>query len=277
MGIQAILSCSGEEKLKKGIIPVKETGCKRKHPGNLMSKKKNPDAANVSVAIHKDCFKATIYPLGEFCREEHAIILDGRQLYQFEKDDILFREHETANGVFCLGSGRAKLIKRGHDGRDHIVRLAKPGDVLGITLFTSPTYTTSAVALDEVQACYISKINFLQIFAAHPRFAMNLMRSVARDIGEVERRIAGVCQKTARQRVAEILLMLLNRYGIDQYQYLDIPLPLKDLANFSCTSCATLSRLLSDFKKRDLIRVKRHKIKLVQLDRLIQIAKLPAN
>lgn len=231
----------------------------------------------MTVAIHPDCFKATIYPFGEFCREEPTIILDGRQLYRFEKDAILFREHETANGVFCLGAGRAKLIKRGHDGRDHIVRLAKPGDVLGITLFTNPTYTTSAVALDEVQACYISKANFLQIFASHPRFALNLMRSVARDIGEVERRIAGVCQKTARQRVAEILLLLFNRYGIDQYQYLDIPLSLKDLASFSCTSCATLSRLLSDFKKRNLIRVKHHKIKLLQLDRLIQIAKMPGN
>lgn len=242
-----------------------------------MARKINRDTANISAPIHKSCFKSAISPFGEFCLGDNAILLDGRRLYLFEKGDTLFREHETAKGVFCLGSGRAKLTKRGQDGREHIVRLAKPGDVLGITLFTSETFTTTAVALDEVQACYISKANFIKIFAAHPRFAINLMRSASRDIDEVERRIAGVCQKTARQRVAEILLMLWNRYGIDQYQYLDIPLSLKDLANFSCTSCATLSRLLSDFKRKDLIRVKHHKIKLVQLDRLIQIAKLPPN
>jgi CRP/FNR family transcriptional regulator len=219
------------------------------------------------------CVIAHLSPVSKYCLEGRPMDLVQKLYLEFDKDEILFKENEEANGVFCIHSGHVKLVKRGKDERDYIVRLTKPGDLIGLTLFTSFTHTSTAFAIDDVRACYIPRGEFIRILKSDPCFAIKLMKFLCAEIEATEKRITGLCQKTARQRVAEVLLVLKTMYGTDKQQYLNILLSMKDLANFSCTSSATLSRLLSDFKQKNLIRIRNHKIKLLQQEKLIQIAK----
>lgn len=220
------------------------------------------------------CAIAHLSPISRYCREDRPLNLVQKLHLNFDREEVIFRENEKANGVFCLHSGHVKLAKQGKDEKEYIVRLAKPGDVIGLTLFAGPVYNSTAIAIEPVQACYIPKNEFINILRNDSCFTIRLMKFFCKEIEDTERRIAGLCQKTARQRVAEILLVLKSNYGTDKQQYLNILLPMKDLANYSCTSSATLSRLFSDFKKNKLIRIRNHKIKLLQHEKLIQIAKI---
>jgi len=219
------------------------------------------------------CAIAHLSPISKFCLEERPMGLVQKLHMNFEKDEILFREEDEANGVFCLHSGHVKLVKDSKDGREYIVRLSKPGDVIGLTLLASPRHTSTAIAIDMVKACYIPQNEFINILRNDPCFTIKLMKFLCKEIEDTEKRISGLCQKTARQRLAEALLAFKSTYGTDKQQYLNILLPMADLANFCCTSSATLSRLLSDFKKNNLIRIRNHKIRLLQQDKLLQIAK----
>jgi CRP/FNR family transcriptional regulator len=220
------------------------------------------------------CAIAHLSPISKFCLEGRPIDLFQKLYLNFDKDEILFKEREEAKGVFCIHSGHVKLVKRGKDDKDYIVRLTKPGDLIDLTLFTSPRHTSTAIAIDDVQTCYIPKGEFVHMLKKDSCFTIKLMKFLCTEIEATEKRITGLCQKTARQRVAEVLLALKAMYGTDKQQYLNILLSMKDLANFSCTSSATLSRLLSEFKQKNLIRIRNHKIKLLQQEKLIQIAKL---
>ena len=220
------------------------------------------------------CAIAHLSLISKYCLEDRPLNLVQKLRLTFEKEEILFREEEIASGVFCLRSGYVKLVKNGNDGREYIVRLSKPGDLIGLTLFSSQRHTSTAIAIDEVNACYIPKNDFINILRNDSCFATKLMKFLCREIDDTERRIAGLCQKTTRQRLAETLLAFKSAYGTDKQQYLNILLPMTDLANFCCTSSATLSRLLSDFKRNNLIRIKNHRIRLLQQDKLLQIAKI---
>lgn len=229
------------------------------------------DSPKVDLA---SCAIAHLSPISRYCLEDRPLNLVQKLHLNFGREEVIFREQDKANGVFCLHSGHVKLTRQGNDEREYIVRLAKPGDVIGLTIFSSPVHTSTATAIEPVKACYIPKDEFIDILRNDSCFTIRLMKFLCKEIEDTEKRISGLCQKTAKQRVAEILLAFKSDYGTDKQQYLNILLPMKDLANYSCTSSATLSRLLSDFKKNKLIRIRNHKIKLLQHEKLIQIAKV---
>ena len=93
-------------------------------------------------------------PFYECCSELLKDSFSGKQYLHFEKDEFLFHELQAADGVFCLYSGKVKVSKKGKDQKEYITRLAKPGYVLGLSLFTSTLYANSAVALEKTSACF---------------------------------------------------------------------------------------------------------------------------
>ncbi|HQG39062.1 MAG TPA: cyclic nucleotide-binding domain-containing protein, partial [Chitinophagales bacterium] len=65
----------------------------------------------------------------------------------FKKGETVFRQGTYASGVFCINAGKVKLSMTGDEGRDQIVRLAKPGDIIGYkALLSSDRYSATAVA-----------------------------------------------------------------------------------------------------------------------------------
>ena len=73
----------------------------------------------------------------------------------FASDAVLYTEGAPAVGVFSLRKGMVKLLRSTADGRERIVRVLRPGDVLGLEALATAHYDTEAVAMTEVHACRI--------------------------------------------------------------------------------------------------------------------------
>ncbi len=203
---------------------------------------------------------------------EHQFI--RKHFLTFEKNDILFREGDDVSGVFCIYSGMVKILKKVTTNQDYIIRLTKPGDLLGLSLFTTKRHINTAIALERVQVCYIPQYEFLSYIRKNPELSMTVMKILCEEIEFVENRITGFSKKNARERVAEMLVSLKTLYGTDSEKFLNIFLTWEELANFAGTSSSTLLRLMNDFKKMNLIRIHKHKIQMLNLERLAQIAKV---
>jgi CRP-like cAMP-binding protein len=94
------------------------------------------------------------------------------------------------------------------------------------------------------------------------------MKLTCHELGEANTYITDIAQKTVRERLAEILLLLIKDFGLDDQNYLCISLTREELANIVGTATESVIRLLSEFKSDKLIELNGRKIKIINKNRL---------
>lgn len=192
-----------------------------------------------------------------------------------KKGQVIFQENARPLGLFCVHKGKVKISKSGNATKDQIVRFAKNGDVIGYrSILSGEMYSANATALEDSELCFIPKDAFVRLIQSNSELAFNLMNLVAKDLKNAENKITELSQKPVRERIAEALLMLLEFYGTDSEGSIDIVLTREDLAGIVGTATETLIRIISDFKNDMIIESIGKKIKVINKQKLIQIAEL---
>lgn len=192
----------------------------------------------------------------------------------YKKGEVIFKENTNAHGVFCVNSGKLKLSKRGDDGKEQIIRLAKPGDPMGYrSLLGGDRYNASAVALEDSNVCFISKEIFLKILKKDSTLSLEMMRMLSDDLKKAENKITHLAQKPVRERLAEALLFIKETYGFEaDGKTIDASFTREDIANIVGTATETAIRLLSELNKDEIIKLKGKKIEILSLEKLVQVA-----
>lgn len=184
----------------------------------------------------------------------------------YKKNQPLFIEGSYPRGVFCIISGKVKVFSTGETGKEQIIRIAGAGDVVGFrALFSEEPYRLSATTLEESSIFFIKIEDFLELVHSQPELLQAVLRELSKESGERADFIKAMAQKTVRERLAIVLLVLESIYKDDL-----INLSREDLANFVGTATETLIRLLKDFKDENLIEVQGRKIKLIDVDKIYQ-------
>jgi CRP/FNR family transcriptional regulator, polysaccharide utilization system transcription regulator len=188
------------------------------------------------------------------------------------KGQIIFYEGNHPKGVYVIYSGKVKVSKLGSNAKEQIVRLARPGDVLGYrSLVSGDRYYASAAALEDSVICFIPKKEFFALLEKSGTLSMKLMKLLSNDLATAERKMVELVQKPVRERLAEALLILKEVYGVEKDgKTLNISLTREDIANFVGTTTETAIRLLSDFKDQHLIVLDKKKIIINDLPRLVR-------
>ncbi|MEJ8756671.1 Crp/Fnr family transcriptional regulator [Pontibacter sp. H259] len=200
-----------------------------------------------------------------------------KSCFTFKKGQVIFHEGTRPSGLHCINSGKVKVSKMGSDGKEQIVRLAKPGDVVGYrALMADTNYSASAIALDDAVVCFIPKSQFLDLIATNIEFSSGLMKLFSKALGEAEERMVQMAYKPVRERLAEALLLLQKTYQLQQEveDKFTISISREDLASIVGTAKETTIRLLSDFKDENIITTKGSSITILDPDKLFKICHL---
>ena len=92
--------------------------------------------------------------------------------YTIKKGEPIFEEGETLNGVYCIKDGVCKLSKLSSNGKDQIVKLVKAGELLGQrSMISEESANLSAVALEDMEVCFVPKSEILQFFNQNNDFS----------------------------------------------------------------------------------------------------------
>lgn len=175
----------------------------------------------------------------------------------YKKGQVIFEEGETLNGVYCVKSGVCKLTKLSENGKDQVVKLVVKGDLLGKRSLVSDQKTNlSAVALNDMEMCFIPKSEIIDDLSKNPKFTMDVLREMANDLKESDESLVNMAQKSVKRRMAEILMYIHDNFGTDNEGYLSIVLSREDYASIVGTATESAIRILSQFKKEDLISTK---------------------
>ena len=172
---------------------------------------------------------------------------------------ILFVEGQKPRGVFVICKGRVKLSTSSSDGKSIVVRVAEPGEAVGLpgTISGKP-YELTAEALEPVQANFIPRKAFLQLLRqrgeAAVRIAEILSQIYRATLSEV--RYLGLSASTA-EKLARFLLDLPANPTQDNGQIrATLTLTHKEIAEMIGTSRETVTRLFASFKRERLVEVR---------------------
>lgn len=205
--------------------------------------------------------------------EETEILNYQKEFRQYRRGDILYKEGNRISGFFCINSGIIKVFKTGFDGKEQIIRFARKGDIIAYrSVLSNELACTSAKVIEDCQVCFIPSEILIQFVKTNPSFSLEMLRLACRELGEANSFITDIAQKTVRERLAEILLLLIHDFGVDDDQYLNISLTREELANIVGTATESVIRLLSEFKTDQMVELNGRKIKILNLKGLIKIS-----
>ena len=206
-------------------------------------------------------------------KDELLKIADCKTSYTVKKGETVFDEGDALNGIYCIKDGICKLSKLSDNGKDQIVKLVKKGELLGQrSLISEESTNLSAVAVEDMQVCFIPKQEILQFFNENNQFSLNMMRSVCGDLKDADDHMVNMAQKTVRQRLAETLIYLEETFGKNEDGTLHIQLSREELAGMIGTATESCIRLLSDLNKTGYIELIGKKIKLLDKSKLKRLS-----
>ena len=218
-----------------------------------------------------DLKKYTIFK--DLSEAEARDVEDRITLTRLKKGSVVYREGCNIGGIYIVISGILKIYKTGVEGKDQIIRFAKVGDPIGYrSVVAGETACTSAEALTESSVCYVPADIIQNLFKKNSKFAQTLLSIVCKELGDANKFILNLAQKTVRERLAQVLLTLLETFEMDEEKRLRIAMTREDLANMVGTATESVIRLLSEFKADKLIELQGRYIKLVDIPQLMKVA-----
>lgn len=197
---------------------------------------------------------------GIFCELQGSELTEvdkHKVINKYKKGQTLFVQGNHPFGIYCVSKGNIKVTKVGADGKESIVRICKGGDVLGHrSLFTEEHYTATATAMEESEVCFIDKKFILKTIEEKPTVALSVINKLSTDMGSAESKLSSFHQKNVRERLAELLIILMKSHGTqidDNKTRIDIRLTREEMATMIGTANETLIRFISEFKEEGLI------------------------
>jgi CRP/FNR family transcriptional regulator, cyclic AMP receptor protein len=209
--------------------------------------------------LSENCQSCKLRASGFFCQLSPAAMADFntmRSSATYPPGAILFLEKQDPRGVFVLCAGQVKLSISSSGGKTLILRIAKPGEILGLMATLSGTsYEVTAETLHPCQVAFVRRDDFLHFVAKHTEAYQGVVR-------QLSTLYSGACEQlrtvglsaSAPEKLARLLLEW-SAEAKDAKQGAPIKLPLthEEIAEFIGTTRETVTRTLSEFKNRQLV------------------------
>jgi CRP-like cAMP-binding protein len=193
----------------------------------------------------------------------------------YKKGTIIYREGSRLTGFFCVTRGIVKIFKTGIDGKEQIIRFAKKGEIIAYrSLLSQELACTTAKVIDEAALCHIPYQTLLYLIQNNWQFSHHMLQIVCHELCQANDYITDIAQKTVRERLAEVLLLLKENFDLDNQNTLQISLTREELANMVGTATESVIRLLSEFKNDKIIELQGRKIKFLDIPTLTRVANL---
>ena len=154
-------------------------------------------------AIQLSCFDCSLRPDRVFC-DLPADALEAfdaiKTIALYPRGTTLFQEGRPARGVFMLCDGRAKLTVCSGTGRRLTLRIAGPGEMLGLSAAVSGTpYEVTAEMLDNSQVAFVRRKDMLHFLRMHRDACLQVVHLLSQDLHTAYDRVRAIGLVRTRQ------------------------------------------------------------------------------
>ena len=198
----------------------------------------------------------------------------GRERH-YDANVALFHEGDDAGSVIVLLAGRAKLTVPNSSGREVIVAVRGPGDLLGeLAALVEAPRSATVTTIEAVDALIISGSAFASFLERNARVALVILRLVAERLLYADLQQAQFATHDVVGRVAHRLLELTERFGVETEEgvVLDVPLSQEELAGWTGASREAVNKALQVLRSLHMIETGRRRLTVLDADGLRRLA-----
>jgi CRP-like cAMP-binding protein len=203
--------------------------------------------------------------------DDARAVLDSLTRVNVPRGDVLFHEGEAGDCLYVIRSGKVKLGRRSNDGRENLLAVLGPGELIGeLSLFDPGLRTATATALTDTVVLQMGHGELAKWLATTPSVAEHLLRILARRLRRTNEALADLVFTDVPGRVAKRLLDLSERFGQPVSDGIRVAhgLTQEELAQLVGASRETVNKALADFATRGWIRREGRAGVLIETERL---------
>jgi CRP/FNR family transcriptional regulator, cyclic AMP receptor protein len=184
---------------------------------------------------------------------------------------VLFRMDEPAEHLYVLLTGRVQLSRSVRSGREVLVSVLAPGDVLGLVslLARHAGYMATAEAMEDGEAMVWDRATVQRLARRHPQLTANALKVALAMVAQFVARHEALIDASAPERLARALSDLGLHSGTPSPNGIDIRINNEQLAALADVSAFTASRQLQLWERKGAVKKRRGAVRIVDPDGLL--------
>lgn len=184
--------------------------------------------------------------------DEVEEIRQHTQVATYQKREVIFRQHTPTSHIMYVISGLVKIYKEGRNRRNFILKIATPGDCLGLMSdFACGSHQYSAAAIQPCEIGYINRQVFDDALKQNHELMLSVIRKLSLDGLFIFERLIGQSHKQLPGRIADVILYFAD--VIFKQENFEFPLTRRELAELAGTTKESFIRTLAEFKNDKII------------------------
>jgi CRP/FNR family transcriptional regulator, cyclic AMP receptor protein len=215
------------------------------------------------LEVSDSCDSCKIRSTGFFCDFDADLMKSFESLKYvtvFPKGAVLFVEGQSPRGVFMICTGRVKLTTTSSEGKALITRIAEGGEVLGLgSTVSGKPYMVTAETLTPCQVNFIRREDFLRFLKDNGNACLRVAEHLSNNYHNAFEQVRSLgLSRTASEKLAKLMLEWSTKTGKETEKGISLKLALthEEIAQIIGASRETVTRLLGDFKSKQIIYIK---------------------
>lgn len=187
--------------------------------------------------------------------------------FEFNKDDIIYREGDHSNYIYLISQGAVKCYRIDEQGKELVTDLYKEDDLFGYTSFTQNiSHKETATAIANTKLLGVSILDFNEILDKNHKVVLELIELLTDDLSMIKEHLLQMAYSTVNQKTAATILKFVEK--INRKPEDPINISRTDLASVAGIATETLIRALTEFKKQGIIKAEGRNIKVIDIEKL---------
>lgn len=206
-------------------------------------------------------------------KEELSHIVDIAQTRLYKYKLYVFMQGDPLERVYFIHSGKIKIYKTDTSGREQIISVLEAGEMFPHAgFFRQGNYPAHAEVIEEAQLITIPIEDFEKILLSNPLLCIKLFKVLGEKIVDLQNRLEEQILHNTYEQIIMLFLRLCKTNGmkLDDLYKITTHFTNRELANMIGTSRETVSRTISQLKKKDFLLTDEEGFFLVNRDGLKQ-------
>ncbi len=190
---------------------------------------------------------------------------------RFPRGATLLNEGDRSERMVIIVSGQAKVSYFTDEGREVLLAVRGPGDLLGeLAALDGEPFSATVTALDDIEALMMTVDQFRTVLKDEPDVALSLFKTLSRRLRDADRKRIEFAAYDSVGRVASRLVELAETFGEDTYEGRRITLPLtqEELAGWTGSSREAVAKALHTLRNKELIETHRRGVTVKDIEGL---------
>lgn len=223
-----------------------------------------------NTICHRCSFRSLLFD--KLTDEELSMLDKHRTFKDYVKGEKIVEEGQIVNTFLYLKTGLVKLSKYTSNKRNHIISIAKPKTFIGLlTVFSNPFFQYTITAIEPSSICFIEIDIFKTLIGDNGGFALDVLGKICNVSDDIITNRVNICSKQLRGRIAYLLVYFSKE--IYNNTTFNLPITRRELGELIDMSTENVIRILSEFRKDELIKIDGNQIEVINFEMLNKISR----